>query len=91
MFLDSIWIIGRIFLCYGKGCNMLNIARDDDGKRNENMVSLAGKLLCPFIRKPFDACYCASTSSIYTEATIHYCGGNFEQCEIYKENVGQMI
>jgi len=44
------------------------------------------RLLCPFIRSPFEDCYCASTSSLYTEATIHYCGGNFEHCEIFKKN-----
>jgi hypothetical protein len=70
---------------------MLKIAMGDDGKRNENMVSHTGKLLCPFIRKPFDACYCASTNSVYTEATIYYCGGNFEQCDIYRKNAGQMV
>jgi hypothetical protein len=70
---------------------MMKIAIGDEGNGNENMVSHAGKLLCPFIRKPFDACYCTSTSSLHTEAIVHYCGGNFQQCDIYKQNAGQMI
>lgn len=48
---------------------------------------IVNRLLCPFIRKPFENCYCVSTSSLFTEATIHYCGGNFEKCEIYERNM----
>jgi hypothetical protein len=70
---------------------MMKIPIGDEGKRSEEMAFHAGRLICPFIRKPFDACYCASTSSLHTEATIHYCGGNFDQCEIYKKNAGQVI
>lgn len=44
------------------------------------------RILCPFVLRPFDQCYCASTSSLLTEATIHYCGGNFEDCEIFKKH-----
>ncbi len=43
--------------------------------------------LCPFIKNPFDICYCTSTSSLYVGATINYCGGNFKKCEIYHENM----
>lgn len=42
--------------------------------------------LCPNIRKPFDNCYCTSTSSFYAEATIYYCGGSYKECEIYVKN-----
>ncbi len=45
------------------------------------------KTLCPNIDKPFDNCYCISTSSLYAEATIYYCGGNYKDCEIYAKNV----
>ncbi len=45
------------------------------------------RAICPFVLKPFENCYCASTSSLCTEATIHYCGGNFEKCEIYESHV----
>lgn len=39
---------------------------------------------CPFLANPFENCYCLSTSSLYTEATVRLCGGNFEECEIYE-------
>ena len=42
--------------------------------------------LCPFIQKPFDDCYCTSTSSLYAEATIYFCGGHYRACEIYVKN-----
>ncbi len=43
--------------------------------------------LCPFIQKPFEECYCTSTSSLYAEATIYFCGGHYRACEIYAKNV----
>jgi hypothetical protein len=46
------------------------------------------RILCPFINKPFEGCYCTSTSSLTTEATINYCGGNFKQCDIYGKIAG---
>jgi hypothetical protein len=46
------------------------------------------RVFCPFVNKPFEGCYCTSTSSLYTEATINYCGGNFKQCDIYGKIVG---
>jgi hypothetical protein len=39
--------------------------------------------MCPYVKSPFDDCHCASTSSLHTEATVLYCGGRFDQCEIY--------
>jgi hypothetical protein len=43
-------------------------------------------ILCPNIHKPFDNCYCASTSSLFAEATIYYCGGSYKDCEIYAKH-----
>ena len=43
-------------------------------------------ILCPHIQKPFENCYCTSTSSLYAEATIYYCGGNYKDCEIFAKN-----
>jgi len=55
----------------------------------ESMLSgPAKRILCPFINKPFEGCYCTSTSSLYTEATINFCGGNFKQCDIYGKIAG---
>lgn len=43
-------------------------------------------VLCPYIHTPFENCYCTSTSSLFAEATIYYCGGNYKDCEIYEKN-----
>ncbi|MBA4373951.1 MAG: hypothetical protein C0402_13965 [Thermodesulfovibrio sp.] len=40
-------------------------------------------ILCPFVSRPFEDCYCASTSSMVVESTILFCGGDFKKCEIY--------
>jgi len=60
----------------GKKCAMDREMPDQGGR----------KVLCPNIEKPFDNCYCISTSSLYAEATIYYCGGNYKDCEIYAKN-----
>ncbi|MBI5640504.1 MAG: hypothetical protein HZA17_08775 [Nitrospirae bacterium] len=60
-------------------------------KREKKVSEKAiNRSLCPFIMKPFDGCYCTSTSSLYTEATIFYCGGNYKQCEIYGKKLKEM-
>lgn len=61
----------------------------EEKKMENKKPERTNKLLCPFILQPFEGCYCTSTSSLYTEATIYYCGGNFEKCEIYKKHMGQ--
>jgi len=45
-------------------------------------------VLCPFVSKPFEDCYCASTSSMVVESTILFCGGEFQKCEIYCRHLG---
>ncbi len=54
------------------------------GKKMQN--GQGKNALCPNIRNPFDDCYCVSTSSMYAEATIHYCGGGYKDCEIYAKH-----
>ncbi|MBI5100679.1 MAG: hypothetical protein HZB33_02400 [Nitrospirae bacterium] len=44
------------------------------------------KRVCPFVSGPFENCYCRSTSSMFVESTIKFCGGDFEKCEIYCHN-----
>jgi len=44
------------------------------------------KAKCPFLRKPFEECYCSHMNSQSTEKMIKFCGGNFEECEIYKKH-----
>ena len=41
---------------------------------------------CPFIRNPFDDCYCIKLASQDIEKTIIYCSGNFERCEVFIAN-----
>ncbi len=55
-------------------------------KKMPDQIQMGKRVLCPNIDKPFDDCYCISTSSLYTEATIYYCGGNYRDCEIYAKN-----
>lgn len=45
------------------------------------------RALCPYVRAPFENCYCASTSSLFAEATIRFCGGNYKDCSIYLKHV----
>jgi hypothetical protein len=51
---------------------------------NKNGEEIAFKGRCPFIDEPFDHCYCSDMNSLSTTSVIFYCGGNFEECEIYK-------
>jgi hypothetical protein len=64
------------------------IARGIDAVEQEISNKITNRTLCPFIRKPFENCFCVSTNSLFSEATIHYCGGHFEKCEIYEKNAG---
>jgi hypothetical protein len=38
---------------------------------------------CPFIETPSEECYVARLDSRTIERAIFYCGGEYEQCEIY--------
>jgi hypothetical protein len=64
--------------------------KENSNMENKMTVLTSNKPLCPFIQKPFEGCYCTSTNSLYTEATIHYCGGHFRQCEIYGKNIDRV-
>lgn len=44
---------------------------------------------CPFVMDPFDDCLCINMDSQNIEATLHYCGGNYGQCEIYAGRDGR--
>jgi hypothetical protein len=45
-------------------------------------------VLCPYVSRPFEECYCTSTSSMVVESTILFCGGDFQKCEIYCRHKG---
>jgi hypothetical protein len=58
-----------------------------DGGGSMAILSDIQSKLCPFIQKPFNDCYCTSTSSLYAEATIYFCGGHYQACEIYVKSM----
>lgn len=43
-----------------------------------------GKKICPFIKESYKDCYITNMVSRNTESVIYYCGGNFEECAVYK-------
>lgn len=45
-----------------------------------------GRVVCPFAQNPFNDCYVRNMTSLNIEDTIYYCGGHFEECEIYKKH-----
>ena len=42
------------------------------------------KRLCPYLKEPFDDCYCVKMSSQDIERAVYLCSMNFEVCDIYK-------
>ena len=43
------------------------------------------KRRCPLVQDPLKDCFCFEMDSRKVEKAMHYCGGNFEQCEIYNK------
>ena len=41
---------------------------------------------CPFVKSPFPDCYCFNLTSRNIDSAISFCGSNFRECEIYKNN-----
>ncbi len=41
---------------------------------------------CPHIKEPFEECYCHHMSSQSVEKAVRFCGGNFEECDIYQRH-----
>lgn len=67
---------------------MLLLHENTDTKER-NMSNSNTHTICPFVARPFSNCYCASTSSLYAEATVYYCGGKHEECAIFRNNCSQ--
>lgn len=42
--------------------------------------------VCPIVKNPFADCYCFNLNSRNISPTIKFCGNNFKDCEIYKDN-----
>lgn len=51
------------------------------------METRSGKRICPFTKEPLDGCYCLKADSRYAEAIMNICGRDYEECEIYKEQI----
>lgn len=59
------------------------------GKKSDGLerIESSFKRKCPYVDEPFDYCYCSSTNSLNVKNVIMYCGGKFEDCEIYKNTM----
>jgi len=56
-------------------------------KKNAGEITkreVAFKRKCPLIMELYDYCYCKRMDSLNVKNVILYCGGNFEECDIYK-------
>ncbi len=42
---------------------------------------------CPYLKEPCEECYFHHMSSQAAEKAIRFCGGNFAQCDIYKQRL----
>lgn len=40
---------------------------------------------CPFLDDPREECYSAQMTSQKAEATLRFCGGDFESCDIFRK------
>jgi hypothetical protein len=58
-----------------------------------NMSGVYGeKSFCPYLKKPFDDCYCVKMSSQDIERAIYFCTKDFKTCEIYNNfNFGKDV
>lgn len=51
------------------------------------MKKKCDQTMCPFIKEPFEECYCSQMNSHATEKVVKYCGGNYEECDIYQKHI----
>ncbi len=49
---------------------------------SEPKAAAAGKF-CPLLHTPTKNCHCYNLNSWSVSATVYYCGGRYEECEIY--------
>ena len=47
-------------------------------------ITQASKQICPFVRQPFEECYCNSMNSQDIEKALFLCGASYKTCEVYK-------
>ncbi|MBE9503903.1 MAG: hypothetical protein IME96_06990 [Proteobacteria bacterium] len=53
--------------------------------KQEPDVSDDFKGKCPHVKDPFANCYCTSLRSTNVAKMIYFCGGKYEECEIYNK------
>jgi len=41
---------------------------------------------CPYLKEPFEECYCRHMSSQAAAKAIRFCGGDFAECDVYKQH-----
>lgn len=70
---------------------MAHIKEDTDQPRGKMRDVRMGGEKCPLIDNPQPGCYCTFTGSQYVAETVHYCGGRFRDCEIYKKAVEKKL
>jgi len=42
---------------------------------------------CPLLPQYLEGCYCTNLISQNTEAAVRFCGGKYQECEVYKRLV----
>lgn len=47
---------------------------------------MADRIVCSFIKSPFEECYVSNMSSSDIYGAIQYCAGNYRECEIYSRH-----
>lgn len=40
--------------------------------------------LCPYIKNPYEDCYCFKMTSQKIRQALYYCQNNYKECETYK-------
>ncbi|BCA80713.1 hypothetical protein AOP6_2500 [Desulfuromonas sp. AOP6] len=60
-----------------------------DNPMNEALNPRSGKI-CPLVKTPHATCHCANLTSSSAEAAIYFCGGHFNECDIYSRYSGQL-
>lgn len=58
---------------------MRKVSMSTTAKRSEK------RDLCTLISFPYPDCYVAGLGSTNIENAIYYCGGHFEECQIYQK------
>ncbi len=41
---------------------------------------------CPFVKKPFDDCFCANLTSKTVESALYFCNKHYKKCEFFAKN-----